>query len=211
MCEPVSAPVRRLRGQTLSHVWSPKCGRTLILTSASQVRLWVMLEANPQVSRICERPIRLASPEPHSSEQHADFWTVRSGVATWLLIGDDKCDPIDSPEQDATESRELLPPDVLRVSQDEIDSHQVWIRNWLTLLPYLCTASALTLHSLRGEVLQFCRDGATLEDAELTLAKRDPVLVRTAAIAELHAGGLFCEELTKRPWDRSIFLSRTAK
>jgi hypothetical protein len=49
-------PVSRLPKQTLHHAWSPKLQRTLVLTSVNQVRLRVMLEANPAVKTYCERP-----------------------------------------------------------------------------------------------------------------------------------------------------------
>lgn len=179
----------------------------MVFTSASQMRLWVMLEANPQVSCFCERPLPAGA-----TDQAFDFWVIRNGKVFWLAIGDKP------PVTDASQSKSeavLSKPDpqsgveeVHWVSPTEIYSHRIWIQNWLSLLPYLCTTSALSLNALRQSVLKFYQHAATLEDAELALARNDPVLVRSAVIAELHAGTLVSDELTHRPWDRSIVISQ---
>ncbi len=179
----------------------------MVFTSASQIRLWVTLEANPQVSRFCERPT-----PGSATDRQFDFWAIRNGQVFWLAIGDKP--PMDDVRQRRSEAAPSEPDpqidseEVHLVSPTEIDSHRIWIQNWLSLLPYLCTASALSLNALRRSVLKFYQHEATLEDAEFALARNDPVLVRSAVIAELHAGSLVSPELTHRPWDRSIVISR---
>ena len=82
MHPPEPLPVSRLPKQTLHHVWSPKLQRTLVLTSVNQVRLWVMLEANPAVTTYCERPV-LAS---NQHDPHADFWLLQDGRPQYLAL-----------------------------------------------------------------------------------------------------------------------------
>ena len=82
MHAPEPLPVSRLPKQTLHHVWSPKLQRTLVLTSVNQVRLWVMLEANPAVTTYCERPV-LAS---NQHDAHADFWLLQDGRPQYLAL-----------------------------------------------------------------------------------------------------------------------------
>src|SRR5260370_41763081 len=82
MQPPEPLPVSRLPKQTLHHVWSPKLQRTLVLTSVNQVRLWVMLEANPAVTTYCEHPV-LAS---NQHDAHADFWLLQDGRPQYLAL-----------------------------------------------------------------------------------------------------------------------------
>ena len=150
MCEPESSPLRRLRGQTLRHVWSPKCSRPLLLTTLSQLRLWVMLETNPEVSVLRERPVR-----PDMSDQRYDFWAMRSGGPVWLAIPDESKSNLQAPNDYTADlsagdrSREEL------VTRADLDCHRIWIQNWQSLLPYLCTGSALSMQGLRDRVLSF--------------------------------------------------------
>ncbi len=202
MSEPESSPIRRLPGQTLRHVWSPKCARPLLLTSLSQLRLWIMLESNPEVSVLRERPL-----SSDLSNQRYDYWAMRSGEPVWLAISEDTQANAHAPNVDR---QDLSCGDIDRtelITRTDLDRHRVWIQNWLSLLPYLCTGSALSMQVLRERVLNFYQYDGTLEDAEHEFGRTDPVLIRTAVIAELHAGGLTCEDLSKRTWDRSVRIS----
>jgi hypothetical protein len=57
MKEPFPAPVQRRPKQTLHHAWAPELRRQVMFASATQVRLWTMLEAIPGVTNYCERPV----------------------------------------------------------------------------------------------------------------------------------------------------------
>ena len=82
MHPPEPLPVSRLPKQTLHHVWSPKPQRTLVLTSVNQVRLWVMLEANPAVTTYCERPVLASS----QHDAHANIWLLQDGRPRYLAL-----------------------------------------------------------------------------------------------------------------------------
>ena len=135
MHPPEPLPVSRLPKQTLHHVWSPKLQRTLVLTSVNQVRLWVMLEANPAVTTYCERPV-LAS---NQHDAHADFWLLQGGRPQYLALDH----AIESaPHEDSSAG---TPSSVLiqTIRPADLDEHRVWIQNWMTLLPYLNTGMRL--------------------------------------------------------------------
>lgn len=196
MTDPIPLPVRRLPNQTLHHVWAPKLHRPIAFSSVAQVRLWVMLEANPGVTKYCERP---ALPGEHGSEPVADFWAERGRTSHWFVLGDDVDDHIDLPDTDPSTPHA---PHTEIISPKDLEHHRVWIQNWMSLLPYLTTCSHLIDPTLRENVIHFFNAEATLEHAEHHFARHDAVLVRTAVIAALHSGQLASTDLITLPVSR---------
>ncbi len=199
MTEPIASPVQRSPKQTLHHAWAPKLGRTIVFTGRSQLHLWVMIEAHPAVTRYCERPTWSDESEPCPS---ADFWAVRNGNPIWLVVQEEPLSKLASDR--------LVSPDhvVDAISLDELERHRVWIRNWLSLLPYLSSASALSLGELQTSVIEFVGREACIGDVERHLSNVDSVLVRTAVIAALHQGHLISVDLQNRPWDSRTRISK---
>ena len=199
--EPMALPLKRLPWQTLHHVWAPKLGRTIVLSSTRQLRLWVMLEAHPGVTRYCERPSFPGEEDPSPA---ADFWALRDGEQFWLTLQEALASGDEKPSPDQTSC-------VQTVTAEEIDRNRVWIGNWLSLLPYLSTTAGLDLQSVREPVALFFRQEASFDDAERHFDRFDPILVRTAVIAGLHQGRLFSSELFVRPWDRQTRVVQFAR
>lgn len=195
MVEPVALPVQRSPKQTLHHVWAPKLRRIVMLTGPDQLHLWMMLEAHPGVTKYCERP---ACPDAARAFPEADFWAIRDGTATWLRL-------VKAPSDDAVSlARATSHEGVELISPDELKRHRVWIRNWLSLLPYLSTTCPLGLETLEAQVVEAAgREDATFDEIERQLSPTDPVLTRTAVITALHAGLLISKDLQHKPWDRS--------
>ena len=147
MSQPEPLPVSRLPKQTLHHVWSPKLQRPVVLTSRGQVRLWVMLEANPTVATYCERP-------GLGSDHHglsADFWVLREGRPQWLALGE-QSEPL--PAEDASASTSTF---IQIISTADLDQYRVWIQNWMSLLPYLNAGKRLIDAALANAVIGFLR------------------------------------------------------
>lgn len=192
MFEPVALPLHRLPKQTLHHVWAPKLRRPVLLTSQGQLRLWAMLEANPSVTRYCERPSWPAECGPRPA---LDFWVLREHQPVWLA-SEELASTL--PIQDPCQQQGIV---VQSVTTKNLDSHRVWIQNWLSLLPYLSATSSLNLDHLGKQVVEFFTRESSIDAAERHFARDDDVLVRTAVIAQLHAGRLFSGDLLTRPWD----------
>lgn len=194
MSEPTPLPMRRLPKQTLHHVWAPKLARPVVLNGFRQLQLWTLLEANPGVARYVERPCEGdVAPEGLA----VDFWALRHGRATWLMVEGAAHEP-------ATTRLPAQSPSLVLVSAEELDRHRVWIQNWQSLLPYLSCAASIDLSGLRTQVVAFFAREASLEDAERHLAAADPVLVRAAAIDGLHRGELYSADLLVSPWTASL-------
>jgi hypothetical protein len=204
MTEPVPLPVQRLPKQTLHHAWAPKLRRPVMFASVAQVRLWVMLEANANVTNYCERP---ALSLEHAADPVADFWVMRDGTEQWLILHDD----VDGPgahAQQVAHSTTRTAPCVETISSKEMERHRIWIQNWMSLLPYLATGSHLVDPALCANVIQFFDRPATFAEAEQHFSRIDPVLVWTAVIVELHAGQLISADLIRLPLSRHTRVSR---
>lgn len=195
LTEPSALPVQRHPRQTLHHVWAPKLGRTLMLTGRDQLHLWVMLEAHPGVTRYCERPSAHDASGPGPA---ADFWALRDGTPVWLRLA-------------SNESESTGDPPIQTVAAADLQRHRQWIANWLSLLPYLSSASPLGLGPLQAEVLDFVGPEARLDEIEHHFSRTDPVLVRTAVIATLHDGRLISQDLQSAPWHLGMRLRPTPR
>ena len=201
MIEPVALPIERSPRQTLHHVWAPKLRRIVMLTGQAQLHLWAMLEAHPGVTLYCERP---ASPDAAPVLPIADFWAIRDGSPCWLRLAEA------SSEGAASLDRATSHEGVDLISPDELKRHRVWIRNWLSLVPYLSTTSPIGLEALKGQVVEVAGNESTFDEIERHFAQTDSVLTRTAVIAALHAGLLVSQDLQHKPWDRSTRVCRVS-
>jgi hypothetical protein len=106
--------------------------------------------------------------------------------------------PSTLPNQDALHRQKIF---VQYVASKDMDSHSVWIQNWLSLLPYLSATSSLNLDHLGKQVVEFFTRESSFDEAQRHFSRNDGVLVRTAVIAQLHAGRLFSSDLLTKPWD----------
>ena len=199
MVEPVALPVQRSPRQTLHHVWAPKLRRIIMLTGQAQLNLWAMLEAHPGVTQYCERP---ASPDAAQALPIADFWAIRDGSPRWLRLAPALV------EGAAWLDRATSHEGVEVISPGELKRHRVWIRNWLSLLPYLSSTSPIGLEALKGQVVEVADSQATFDEIERHFAQTARVLTRTAVIAALHEGLLVSEDLQHKPWDRGTRVCR---
>ncbi|MFX1767838.1 hypothetical protein PWP93_35745 [Paraburkholderia sp. A1RI-2L] len=204
MKEPVPAPVQRPPKQTLHHAWAPKLRRPVMFASATQVRLWIMLEANPGVTNYCERPVPSVEA---TTEPIADFWVMRDGAEQWLIVDDNVEEAAAHGQQIANETTRTAPR-VETISSKDIEHHRIWVQNWMSLLPYLATGSHLIDPTLLVNIIHFFNRPATIDEAEQHFARLDPVLVRTAIITALHGGQLISPDLTTLAFSRHILVSK---
>lgn len=201
----VPSPVQRLPRQTLHHAWAPKLRRPVLFASATQLRLWIMLEANPGVTNYCERP---ALSGEAVTEPLADFWIMRDGREQWLSVDDNVEEQADALDRQTAAQSGRSAPDVEIISRQEIERHRVWIQNWMSLLPYLATGAHLIEPTLLANVVEFFDHSATMDEAEQQFPRIDPVLVRTAIITGLHGGQLVSPDLITHAFGRHTRVSQ---
>jgi hypothetical protein len=97
------------------------------------------------------------------------------------------------------------------IRADALNSHRVWIQNWLSLLPYLGATGTPSFDSLVAQVVQAADPESCFDNLERQFSASDPLLVRTAVIAALHQGLLVSEDLQHKQWDRSTRVSKLSK
>ena len=201
---PAPAPVQRLPKQTLHHAWAPKLRRPVMFASATQVRLWIMLEANPGVTNYCERPVLSVDA---TTEPIADFWVMRDGAQHWLTV-DDSVDEAAAHGQQIANRTTRMAPCVEAISSKDIERHCIWVRNWMSLLPYLATGEHLIDPTFLVNIIHFFDRPATIDEAEQHFSRLDPVLVRTAIISALHGGQLISPDLTTLAFSQHIRVTK---
>lgn len=165
-----------------------------------------MLEAHPCVTRYCERP---ATALINGKERLVEFWLMMNGVERWFVIS---ADAEDSPDMESSGAK----PQSVNSRRIEILSpqsfveHQVWIDNWLSILPYLASNARLVDPALVAQVVAQCHEPTSLLSIENSNQRHDPTLVRSAVFVALHSGALLGVDLTTRRWDmQSQFIRNT--
>jgi hypothetical protein len=93
----------------------------------------------------------------------------------------------------------------------DLDEHRVWIQNWMTLLPYLNTGMRLIDAALAKDVVEFFEREASFLELEQHFTRYDPILIRTAAIAGLHAGDLLSPDLVTQLWTLNSRIQQYSK
>ncbi|MBC3911525.1 hypothetical protein [Undibacterium umbellatum] len=176
----------RPKGSARFEFWAPKLKRRVTLFNPQHVKLCTYLESNPRVSAYCERPTYWRSGE---DKQLIDFW-IKAGhrelcwIATSdLLLG----------RAGALSQTENI--DVHYVQPQSLASHEVWIENWMRILPYLSSNACFVSNQLLADIEQAALTAPTLGEIERNFQPNDIMLVRTAVFMLLHQGRLRADAL----------------
>ncbi|WP_175914700.1 hypothetical protein [Burkholderia metallica] len=185
-CQPIA--LDRPRGAHRLEAFSLKAGRRLTLYRESALDQWVMLEADPAVTALCERPGFVQSGE---KRYLVDFW-VRYFDRQELVI------LFDSDAELAIEPHVIL--DAARltirsIQPSDIAAARAWIGNWKRMLPCLIATRGLVPSSLSSAIERFIARPHRLLSIEREFTTGDPVLVRAAVFGLLHAGRVQALEL----------------
>lgn len=177
-------------------VFSPKLDRRMSLGSYQAWRCWVALEANPAITRFCERPARVAGKnstmidfwvELHSDPQ-GEFWLLDAfpdAVGVGARAG---------PSDDNTRTplpRRLHDRPVRVITSEILASWDIPVANWAQILPYLVSfrryRHALLEQSLVVHLARF----TSLDEVLAAFADHDASEVQ-AALYWLLASGRVC-------------------
>lgn len=172
---------------------SPKVDRRLTLFSWRAVLLWTMIESHASIARFCERPglVRL-----RGDWQLADFWVQRQGHSEFLLLEDSvRLEMlVTAPRLDSD-----LGQRVRMISNDDLQANELWIRNWLQMLPYLASNRRLVEQRQMDRILDYCAAPKMLVEIEGAELPSDAVVTRTGVFELTRQGRLFPEDLHSQP------------
>lgn len=181
---PVST--RRPPGARLLEAFSPKLSRRITLFDRSSFDLWTLLEADPDVLALCERPTLLATDPART----VDFWVQRRNHKELLLLQ----------RGELTTADECVGTLALRVVPlAELSAHRTLIANWQCILPQVNATRGLLPHGLKDSVLRRVRAPTALGLVEHDLRVGDPSLVRGAIFELLRTGLLRAPSLRIAP------------
>lgn len=165
-----------------------------------------MLEAHPGVTQYCERP---ATTLINGRERLVDFWLMKNGRERWFVISADGEDPLDI-EFSGAKPKNINSRNIEVLSPQSFVEHEVWIDNWLSILPYLASNASLVDSELIAQVMAQCHEPTTLLAIEANYPHHDPMLVRSAVFMAVHGGELLGVDLAGRRWDMdSQFITNT--
>ena len=155
--------------------FSPKLSRRITLFDRSSFDLWTLLEADPDVLALCERPTLLATDPART----VDFWVQRRNHEELLLLQRGELATAD----------ECVGKLALRaIPLAELSAHRTLIANWQCILPQVNATRGLLPHWLKDSGLRRVRAPTALGLVEHDLRVGDPSLVRGAIFELLRTG-----------------------
>jgi hypothetical protein len=195
---------RRPHGSNRFDVFSLKAGRRLTLFGWGPLWQWVLLEADPSVTDLCERPLAIPDTRPR---RVVDFWAA-SGPSDRLILLIRSDDPISGAKRRAqlaafvswaAEGRctveERLVPEMTTARRN-------WLDNWIGMLQHCssyrvpgealdCVGSRLREPMSIGQLIDTAvGDGVSLDRDSLRVAVYELVRRGCARIPDLEAARL---------------------
>ncbi|WP_310632457.1 hypothetical protein [Paraburkholderia sp.] len=191
----ISEPVAlaRPRGAPRLEAFSPKLSRRVIFFRRTLLDQWILLEADPAVITFCERPGYVVV---EGVKQLADFWVRFSGREELVILGDIEAENVPAGSRRDLDAA-IVP--VRTVASAEIAAAQEWIGNWQRMLPYIVANRDLISAPFSRSIERFLAHPHRLLEVEREFATGDPVLVRAALFALLHAGKINAPDLQTQP------------
>lgn len=190
-------PLARGFSRRRLEVFSPKLGRRVSLGSYPAWKIWLALEANPQVLSFCERPVYL----PGFPGRMVDFWVQTLNVPSgefWLLR---------QPDADAaniTEESGTLPKQIFRlalrvIDPDTLRDWSVPVANWSQIVPHLVTWRRFPDELLAQSIAVFVGTWRTRGEILQQFTDFDGTEVEGALYALLAKGRLMSPDLATIP------------
>lgn len=182
-------------------VFSPKLDRRLSLGSYRAWRCWVALEANPAVTKFCERPARVAG----KNSAMIDFWVQLHAEPKgefWLL--EDDADVPASSESISNDGRPSPPRrlherPVRVITTELLASWDIPVANWAQILPYLVSfrgyRNALLEQSLVVQLARF----TSLDELIAAFPEHDASQVQAALFWLLAKGRVRSPDIASTP------------
>jgi ketosteroid isomerase-like protein len=167
------------------------------------------LEADSEVTDICERPLLIPNVKP---QRVVDFWAQCGGVAIFYILRR----PSTGKERDAwvsayahfqnwaTDNKAR----VIEVNPDDFQTRRTRYDNWSSILQHLIAHRG----QLNDRLFERCeitiRESAMLGNIENEIADVDTMLVRAAVFSLLIRGNLKCDSIDTVPINSSTKVTR---
>lgn len=205
----VSANDRQPHGSYRIDVYSQKAGRRMTLYGKAALCQFIDLEADFEVTDVCERPLVIPNVKPRRA---VDFWALCGGVATFYIL-------VRSSENDDRDTEGTAYGQFLRWATDNrarvkevnlagFEKRRIRYDNWSSILQHLIAHQG----QITDHLLERCGDAipqsATLCDFENGIADVDAMLVRAGVFTLLARGNLKCDSIDTVPLNSTTKVAR---
>lgn len=157
---------------------------------------FIDLEANGEVSAVCERPLLIPNTKPR---QVVDFWAICGGVATFYILK--RLSDIDDPDIETSAFSQFCrwaadnKAHVKIVNIADFETNRIRYDNWSSILQHLIAHRGQVTDHLVNRCEKAILQSATLQDIENDIADVDAMLVRAAVFTLLTRGHLKCDSI----------------
>jgi hypothetical protein len=179
--------------------FSLKADRRVTLYGKPALCQLIELEANAEVTALCERPLIIPDTSP---KRVVDFWAMEGGVSILYLLGSASefserskkrqayVDFADWAKQERAQVKE--------VSVDTFESRRVRLENWLAILQHVVNHRGFLTDALLERCAAEFPKRFTLTQIESTMNDLDAMLVRAAVFHLLLRGSLRCPDIDEQ-------------
>lgn len=200
---------RRPYGSYRFDVFSLKAGRRMTLYGKAALGQFIELEADHEVSAICERPLKIPNLSP---ERAVDFWAIRGGKPVFfLLMSGDGTRETDKKKAAMDEFRAWVKAQGARLHEIDVagfHERRTFHSNWATILQHLIAHRGQVVPALLERCALVMQPRFTLAQFESQLSDVDAMLARAAAFHLLASGRIRCRSLATEPLYPGTILER---
>jgi hypothetical protein len=190
-------------------VFSLKAGRRMTLYGKAALCQFIDLEADTNVSGICERPLVIPNSKP---QKVVDFWAECGGVGFFYILRRPSLEKDSDAWVSAYDQFQKWAIDqkarVIQIDPADFEDRRIRYDNWSAILQHLITHRGQLNDRLFERCDQVIKESATLNSIENALADVDTMLVRAAVFTLLARGNLSCDSLDSVPINTNTRVSR---
>lgn len=177
-------------------VFGLKVNRMLTIFGRDQLEAWLLLEADPKVTRYCERPLYVPD---HKPKRVVDFWAGFRDYDELWLVGHEEgaIDTSDGAVSALRNWAELHAYNVRQVTPRTVS--RTFLNNWGMIVRDLSANRRYVGLPLVSAVRDCLECPRPLSAICSMLRDHDPVLVRSATYSLVHTGVIRCPDLAREP------------
>lgn len=180
-------------------VFSLKAGRRMTLYGKPAMSQFIELEADHDVSALCERPLKIPELKP---ERCVDFWALRGARPHfYLLLNKAGAWDAEKPRRAIEDFREWVKGEnglLHEVVADVFHERRVQHANWTAILQHLVAHRGQVSQALLERLAIELPPSFTLSQVETQFADIDAMLIRAAVFTLLANGSLRCPSIAKQ-------------
>lgn len=199
-------PLARGFGRRRLEVFSPKLGRRASLGGYDVWKLWLALEANPQVQCFCERPAFL----PGRRGRMVDFWVQTRDLPLgefWLLHHPPSEDSFGE-DTDGTEPERVHKLALRLIDPEALRGWSIPVANWSQIMPHLASWRRFPDKLLAQSIVVFVDTWRTRDEILWQFRDRDATEVEAALYALVVEGRVVSPDLVTSPLSGTIQFRR---